>query len=79
MAAWQDLATLIEGDVAREVAVDAPTVIHKIANIATGGVTASIPGPGDTVGFLSIWLRYRVIIVGLLAIGAIWYFFFRGK
>ena len=68
MASWTDVAAELETDVQVELLADAPGAIHAVATKA--GI-APVPPP------LTFWIRYRMWIIGLGLLVAVWFFFFR--
>ena len=73
---WVDFAKELEGNVQAEIRADTPSLLHQITNVATGGATVGIPGPGNT-SILTPWQRWRFPIMLILGLAAVWYFLIR--
>jgi len=78
LADWTAFAKELQGDVQAEIRADAPSLLHQMTNLATGGATVGIPGPGNPIVLVStFWTRFRIPIIGILALVAVWYFLLR--
>lgn len=59
-----------------EILADAPSLIHGITNVATGGATVGIPGPGNPLIIIpTFWQRFHVYIIGIGILVALWLIF----
>jgi len=78
LADWTAFAKELQGDVQAEIRADAPSLLHQMTNLATGGPTVGIPGPGNPIVLVpTFWTRFRIPIIGILALVAVWYFLLR--
>jgi hypothetical protein len=73
---WTAFAKELQGDVQQEIRADAPSLLHQITNVATGGATAGIHGPGNPI-IMTSWQRYHLPIMLILGAFAVWYFLIR--
>ena len=77
MNSWTDFAKELQGDVQSEIRADAPSLLHQLTNVATGGATVGIPGPGNPIVLEPFWVRFRIPILGLGLLVVVWLLFLR--
>jgi hypothetical protein len=77
LASWTDFAKELQGDVQSEIRADAPSLLHQLTNVATGGATVGIPGPGNHIILEPFWVRFRIPILGLGLLVVVWLLFLR--